>query len=342
MLDLIITDIAFGGEGIARYEGVVIFVPFVALGEKVRVKIIKKMPRFWRAELIQVLKPSPNRVTPPCPYFFHCGGCQYQHITYAKQLKIKEEQVSQLLQRIGKISAFHFLPTIGSPQNYGYRNRIVVHADGRAIGFRSFDNKTLIDIKRCEISSDEVNQKLSALRSTSPPAGHYALRESALPSTGFYQTNRYLLDVFRERVKEVLPKRGKFLFEGYCGNGFFTTALAEHFQKIVAVESKAESLSQAPTISNIEWQCDSVETALAQENPDVVLLDPPREGLSSDVVTLIQQKESIQDLVYISCNPATLARDLAKLSSRFTLRQVQLIDIFPQTSHIEIIAVLQV
>ncbi|MEZ5405560.1 MAG: TRAM domain-containing protein [Verrucomicrobiia bacterium] len=248
MFDLIITDIAFGGEGVARHEGIVVFVPFVMRGEKVRVTIEKKMRHFWRAKLIEVLEPSPHRITPPCPYFSRCGGCQYQHMTYTEQLRVKEEQVRQLLQRIGKIHEVSLLPTISSPESYGYRNRIVVHSDGRAIGFRGCDNETLLDIERCEIASEEVNQKLTALRTTSVPPGHYSLRENAVPQTGFYQTNRYLLDAFRQIVKQAMPTQGKFLFEGYCGNGFFTVAVANHFQKVVAVETNSDALSLAPSL----------------------------------------------------------------------------------------------
>ncbi|MBX7156856.1 MAG: TRAM domain-containing protein [Verrucomicrobiae bacterium] len=341
VLDLIINDIAFGGEGVARYEGVVVFVPFVMQGEKVRITIEKKMRHFWRAKLVEVLEPSPHRIAPPCPYFSRCGGCQYQQMTYAEQLRVKEEQVRQLLQRIGKIHAHPFLPTIGSPEGYGYRNRIVVHSDGRVVGFRGYDNKTLVDIEHCEIASEEVNQKLITLRATPASPGHYSLRESALPQTGFYQTNRYLLDAFRQTVKQAMPTQGKFLFEGYCGNGFFTAVVANYFEKVVAVETNSDALSLAPSLPQVQWLCNSVETVLAKENPDVLLLDPPREGLSKKVIDLILQKKSVQHFIYISCNPATFARDLAKLSSRFVLCTIQLVDLFPQTAHIELVAVLK-
>ena len=336
-IELVITDIGFGGEGVGRYQNQVVFVPFVAQGEKVKVKIVQRNRNFLRAELIEILEKSNQRAIPSCPYFGQCGGCQYQHLVYAEQLRIKEEQIRQILKRIGKVESPYVLPIIGSPQSYGYRNRIVVHADQGRIGFRNLSGETLLDIQQCEIASEEVNQALTLLRQKRVKKGHFSLREKTLPHSGFYQTNRFLLEKLRDLVAQSLPEQANTLVEGYCGAGFFTASLAPRFQNIIAVDTNADSIRQAPTLANVVWRVENLETTLARERPDVLLVDPPREGLSQSVIDALNHKK-IKQWVYVSCNPATLARDINRFSSSYTLEKIQPIDLFPQTAQVEIVA----
>src|ERR1041385_3049986 len=114
-----ITDIAFGGEGVARWNDFVIFVPFVVAGEEVELEIIEVKRRFARAKLKKVLAASPHRTPALCQYFGECGRCQYQHIDYAVQLQIKHKQIADLFQRIGRISADRIAPVVPCPQPYG-------------------------------------------------------------------------------------------------------------------------------------------------------------------------------------------------------------------------------
>ena len=335
-----ITDIGFGGEGVGRYEDQVVFVPFVSIGERVKVNIVKKNRRFLRAELIEVLEPSNQRVVPLCPYFKVCGGCHYQHLNYPEQLRLKEEQIRQILRRIGKIKEPSVLPILSSPESYYYRNRIVVHAEKGKIGFRAQDRKTLVDIKRCAIASEEVNEKLNLLRQRHFKTGHYSLREGDLPKTGFYQTNRYLLEKLREIVIESLPPAGNNLVEGYCGSGFFTVLAAKRFKKVVAVDTDARSIQQAPSLANVTWEKESIEITLLREKAEVLLVDPPREGLNEETLKILNQKP-ISTCVYVSCNPTTLARDIERLTPKYLLKSVQPIDLFPQTAHVEMVAILE-
>jgi tRNA/tmRNA/rRNA uracil-C5-methylase (TrmA/RlmC/RlmD family) len=125
---LTIDDIAFGGEGVGRLNDFVVFVPFVALGETVEAELIEVKKRFARARLLKILQPSPDRVAPPCRYFGECGGCQYQHLAYPVQLRIKHKQACDLLQRIGGIDPARVDPVIPCPEPYGYRNRIMIRS----------------------------------------------------------------------------------------------------------------------------------------------------------------------------------------------------------------------
>jgi 23S rRNA (uracil1939-C5)-methyltransferase len=129
-LGLTINDIAFGGEGVGRVNDFVVFVPFVLVGESVEVEIFEVRKHFARARLVRVEKPSAERVEPACRYFGRCGGCQYQHITYAAQLQLKQKQIADLFERIGKFPPEVVAQVIPCPQPFGYRNRIMVRRPG--------------------------------------------------------------------------------------------------------------------------------------------------------------------------------------------------------------------
>ena len=158
IVDLKIEDVGFGGMGVGRESGKAIFVPYTIEGEFVSAEIVREKKQFAEAELVNVREPSPDRLQPQCPYFGRCGGCAYQHITYEHQLAIKWRQVRDVLQRIGKLKDVPMRPIIPSPEQYGYRNRITVHAQKGVVGFFRRDSNRLIDIERCPISRDEVNR----------------------------------------------------------------------------------------------------------------------------------------------------------------------------------------
>src|SRR5438552_2163495 len=226
IVDLKIEDIAFGGKGVGRESGKAVFVPYTIEGETVSVEIVREKKQFAEAELVDVKESSPHRVTPECPYFGRCGGCAYQHIDYEHQLEIKWRQVRDVLQRIGKLKDPPMRPIIPSPRQYGYRNRITVHAQDGIVGFFRRDSHRLIDIERCPISRDEVNRALSELRAQNPPDGHYTLRASS-GAPVFSQTNDEVAIALRDLIIELIPPEQDLLIDAYCGAGFFTKALLD-------------------------------------------------------------------------------------------------------------------
>ncbi len=151
-ITLTIHDLAFGGEGVGRLDDFVVFVPFVIVGETVEAEITEVKKNFARAKLLRVITPSPERVKPECQYFTQCGGCQYQHMEYAAQLRYKHKQIADLFERVGKISRAMIAPVLPCPSPYGYRNRIMIRSqwNGPAgkleIGFIRADNNFVVDI----------------------------------------------------------------------------------------------------------------------------------------------------------------------------------------------------
>ena len=356
-VDLKITDVAFGGKGVARENGKAVFIPFTIERELVSAKITREKKQFAEAEVVDLRQRSPDRVDPPCPYFGRCGGCAYQHIDYAHQLEIKTRQVRDVLKRIGKLDDVPMRPIIPSPLPYAYRNRVTVHAANGVIGYFQRESNRLIDVEHCSIAMEEVNRELADLRSHDVPDGHYTLRARSGPRV-FSQTNDGVANALRDLIVQLMPSNQELLVDAFCGAGFFAKALVGKFQRIVGIDWDRFAIAAAKEDATEKetYIAGDVEEELVGAvhrtgrlgsiaptlNPDktALLVDPPAVGLSARL------RKTIVDLapatlIYVSCNPATLARDLAELHSRFKIESVTPLDMFPQTAEIEVVAQLQ-
>jgi 23S rRNA (uracil1939-C5)-methyltransferase len=351
IVDLKIADIAFGGKGVARENGKAVFVPYTIEGETVSAEIMREKKQFAEAELIEVKESSPHRVTPECPYFGRCGGCAYQHIDYEHQLAVKWRQVRDVLQRIGKLKDIPMRPVVPSPKQYAYRNRITVHAQDGAIGFFRRDSHRLIDIERCPISRDEVNRALAELRAQPQVRdGHYTLRASSGPRV-FSQTNDAVANALRDLVDNLVAPDQQLLIDAYCGAGFFAKALLDKFERVIGLDwdrfaievarqnATAKESYIAGDLDLAFGRLRSIAPAFERERT-ALIADPPATGLSADVRKAIVELAP-RTLVYVSCNPPTLARDLKDLHERFALESVTPLDMFPQTAEIEVAAQLR-
>jgi tRNA/tmRNA/rRNA uracil-C5-methylase (TrmA/RlmC/RlmD family) len=363
-VSLSIQDIAFGGEGVARLDDFVIFVPFVLVGETVEAEITEIKKNFARAKLVRVEKPSADRVEPPCPYFGKCGGCQYQHIDYPAQLKIKHKQIADLFERVGKISPEKIAPVIPCPSPYGYRNRIMIRSQWNKpeqklnIGFIRWDCGLVEDIQECKIAEPALNEQILEVRKNPPPKGglKVVLRVQPenweVPPDSFFQNNFFLLPKLTGVVREFLQAGGtKYLADLYCGVGFFGIELAGNVERFVGVEydqraiQAARKNAAARNVSNGEFVSAKVEEALPKlfqtfsAEKTTVLVDPPRKGCQPEILHLFRETRPAQ-LLYVSCHPATMARDLNILCGDgvFELMRVQPLDMFPQTQHVECVA----
>jgi 23S rRNA (uracil1939-C5)-methyltransferase len=357
VVDLKIEDIAFGGKGVGREQGKAIFVPYTIEGELVSAEIVREKKQFAEAELAEVKESSPHRVTPECPYFGRCGGCAYQHIDYEHQLAVKWRQVRDLLQRIGKLKDIPMRPIIPSPRRYEYRNRITVHVQDGVIGFFRRDSHRLVDIEHCPISCDEVNRALRELRGRDPRDGHYTLRVSSSPRV-FSQTNIEVADALRDLIVDLVPPNQDLLIDAYCGAGFFAKSLLNKFERVIgidwdkfAITAAKENATEKETYiaGNVEEELARSDRFLAFEGGTrrlgsrcslTLIVDPPAMGLSANVRRAILDL-SPATLIYVSCNPATLARDLKELREKFTVNSVTPLDMFPQTAEIEVAVHLQ-
>ena len=346
-VDLKIEDVAFGGKGVARENGKAVFIPFTIDGESVSAKITREKKQFAEAELVDLRETSSHRVEPPCPYFGQCGGCAYQHIDYAHQLAIKSRQVHDVLQRIGKLKDVPMRSIIPSPLQYAYRNRITVHAENGVIGYFRRDSHRLIDVERCPIAMDEVNRELTDLRARDLGDGHYTLRARSGPRV-FSQTNDGVANALRDLIVELMPPNQDLLIDAFCGAGSFTKALVDKFNRVVGIDWDRFAIAAALETAGaketyIAGDVDAnLNSILGQSDADqtAVIVDPPAVGLSAHArKTMVDLAPAT--LIYVSCNPATLARDLAELQQQFKIESVTPLDMFPQTAEIEVVVQLQ-
>ena len=347
-VELLIQDVAFGGKGVARDQGKAVFVPFTIDGERVTAKIVREKKQFAEAESLELLEPSSHRVAPECPYFGRCGGCSYQHIAYEHQLELKTRQVEQAMRRIGRLSEPPMQPIIPSPLPYGYRNRITVHAEDGVVGFYRRDVHQLMDIARCPIAAPEVNDALAQLRAGRVRDGHYTLRAHSGPRV-FAQTNDAVAEALANLIAGILPPEAKLLIDAFCGAGFFTKRLAPRFERAVGIDWDRFAIKAAQkdaganeayvggdVTTELRWlleQSDRMATAL--------IVDPPATGLSAEIRSAILDAPP-RMMIYVSCNPPTLARDLAELQKRFSVLSITPFDMFPQTAEIEVLVHLQI
>ncbi len=363
-LDLTIDDIAFGGEGVGRVNDFVVFVPFVLVGELVAAEVVEVKKHFARARRLQVAKPSTHRVEPICRYFGRCGGCQYQHIEYTAQLRLKQKQIADLFERVGKFPAGLVAEVIPCPQPFGYRNRIMVRSQWNKpeqklnIGFIRGDCGLVEDIEECRIAEPALNEQLRQVRAHPPPKGGIKVVLRTLPENwdvppdSFFQNNLFLLPKLVETVRGFLSAgRARHLVDLYCGVGFFGIELAQAVESFLGVEYDQRAIQSARRnaavrhIGNGEFIAKAVEEVLPalwerfSPSATTVLLDPPRKGCLPQTLEALRQARPAQ-IIYVSCHPATMARDLNILCGDgvFELARVQPLDMFPQTQHVECVA----
>ncbi|MCL1806220.1 MAG: 23S rRNA (uracil(1939)-C(5))-methyltransferase RlmD [Oscillospiraceae bacterium] len=329
-----VTGYAADGSGVARLpDGRVAFIPGAAREDVVEINIIKKRPRSCRAEITRILQPSPHRAEPDCPVYPACGGCDFRHITYEEELRAKLARINDALERIAKVSvrADEILTT---GQINGYRNKAVFHSeerDGKAVtGFYRPKSHIVVPVDRCLLMRDKPRgaEELDGLT--------FQVSEGS-----FFQvsTGAALLLCQKAREYAALTKE-ETLLDLYCGVGLFTLFLGRDAKNALGVENNPAAVADAREnarvngFSHVQFLCaDADEWDAGDFHPDCVVADPPRKGLSGEAVNKILEL-SPKKLIYISCDPATLARDI-KLLEGYTARSVTAVDMFPRTAHVE-------
>ena len=363
-LTLTITDMAFGGEGVGRHGLFVVFVPLVMPGEEVEVEVTEVKKQFARARLVRVAKASPQRVEPRCRYFGECGGCQYQHADYGAQLEWKRKQIGDLMKRVGGFEPGVVEPVVPCPSPYGYRNRIMVRSQwdkarqALNIGFLRADSRLVVDIEACEIAEPGLNEQLRAARAQPPPKGGLKLNfrvpptDWEVPRDSFFQNNFHLLPQLAATVKARVRDAGtRFLVDAYCGVGFFAIETADVVEAFAGVEIDAPAIAAAKRNAAkrgrtngafIEGDAEKLLPSILKRfdaAATTVVIDPPRTGCPPSGLEALRRNRPAQ-VIYVSCHPATLARDLNALCAGgvFELRNVTPLDMFPQTQHVECVA----
>jgi 23S rRNA (uracil1939-C5)-methyltransferase len=372
----------YGGDAMARIDGRVVFVPFALPGEVVKLQL---KDGDMHADLSEIMQPAPERVSPPCPLFTHCGGCHYQHAPYDFQLARKVDILREQLRRVGKIQWEGEIATISGP-SLGYRNRAQFHLANGKIGYLAPGSHDLVPVDdACPIASPRINAALAEMRTrmadrrfphfvhslelfTDETSVQVNILETDRPvaksfydwcqSTvaleyttkfgkfrvsprSFFQVNRFLIDPLVDAV--IGEASGETALDLYAGVGLFALPLARKFKKVAAVEAGVTAARDLEVNAQnaglvIQYFQGRVEDHLARitSTPDFVVADPPRAGLGKTVVSHLNRLKPPK-LTIVSCDPATLARDVAALTS-YKIDNLTLIDLFPQTYHLETVA----
>src|ERR1700754_223009 len=373
-LEVEIERILPGGYGLAHAEGKTVFVSLSAPGDRLRVRVERQQGNVLFASIEEILVASPDRIEPPCPYFGRCGGCDFQQLAYENQLVAKAEIIRDCLHRIARLEVPEIVVTPIS-RDWRYRMRAMwqIDQDERTVGYYERGSRRVCDVVDCAVLMPELQETLERVRATEwyefPPDlkhlevvagehgvslarefGEFETRELELTILGerygynaeaFFQINPGLLAPLIEFALGDVA--GELAIDLYSGVGLFTLPLARRFKRVIGVEGNPKATRFAE--HNLARACLEnarvVNAGVAEWfrgrslTPDFILLDPPRAGAESAVIKGILDFAAPR-VTYVSCDPATLARDLKKLvAGGYAIESLRAFDLFPQTHHVE-------
>jgi 23S rRNA (uracil1939-C5)-methyltransferase len=338
-VQLRIEGLAFGGEAVGRDEsGRVVFVPGGAPGDLVEVRLVEEKKRFARGELVRVLEPGASRVTPPCAVADRCGGCPWMHVSLETQRAAKEEIVRRALRKLD----VEVRQIVALGPALGYRVRARWTRRGNAVGYAARRSHEIVDVERCPALVPALEAAMLAEKSRVPEGGSLSALispEGVVTFTGeFAQANHAGNDELRRLVRQFVAPASRVL-ELYAGSGNFTRDLVELAREGLAVEGEPSAAERLGRLlqPHAGWHALAAPVAKTRFDGrfDVVVLDPPRAGAAEVIERIAQVTDRI---VYVSCDPMTLARDLERLGWR---GQAQPVDMMPHTSHVEVVAYMQ-
>ena len=438
--EALITDYTAEGQGVAHIEGCAVFIPNAIAGERVQIRIEKAQKTWAAGKIVTILEKSPHRVNRECPVAKKCGGCDFWHMDYEEETRLKAERVRTCLNRMGGEN-LEAVPILAAPTCYGYRNKAqypVSAKKGRAYaGFFRAGTHDVVEMERCRILPEEadkvkdivigyVNQFHVSVYDETAHKGllrHIYVRRGAvsgeilvclvvngeklpraevlidrlkqvkgfttlvlsvnerkgnavlgdrfitlygpgyiedtlcgltfrLSPRSFYQVNHTQAQrLYDLAISQAGITKSDTVLDLYCGVGTITLIMAKAAGKVIGVEVIPQAVEDARDnaarngITNAEFLCgDAGEAALKLEaqgvHPDVVVVDPPRKGLSADAIEAIAAMAP-RRVVYVSCDPATLARDAALLKQRgYGLENAQAADLFPRCAHVETVVLM--
>jgi 23S rRNA (uracil1939-C5)-methyltransferase len=359
-----ISDLSRGGSGVARLEsGEVIFVPFTAPGDEVEVEVTDRKKNYSEGKLLRILEPSPRRVEPPCPHFMRCGGCSWQHLPYALQFDTKKKGLLHALTRKGIPIENIPVDELPASSPYFYRNRIQLHgnADSRQLGFFRPGTREIVDLESCLIAEKRINQSLPSLREQGfrEFRGEFKL-EIDLSGEGEVRTawnrrhaafgfrqvndeqNRNLQNWIASHIQDA-----DLLYDLYGGNGNLSLPLISRFGEIHCVDAH-NGRSEEPLPPHFHkvrqdmarWSSAPLDERQAGRSASVIL-DPPREGIAEALSPLIQKisRLSLRSVILVGCDVDAFTRDVHRMTQKgFRLERLGALDLFPQTPHIESLA----
>lgn len=380
------------GRGIAYLDGKICFIKNALPGEVVTVHITKSQKKIQEGEVDSFIEKSKNRITPTCPYFAVCGGCDLMHISDDNQLQYKQQKVSNILEKYASISSNIIKPIVGDCNNLNYRNKATFQIQNE-IGYYAKGSYHLVPISECKIVDDKINSVLEFLKNqnlegldqvvirssktlpevmvvfkgTKKPTikqyhplitscffeqdllfGETVIHEQlgdilfTISSASFFQVNTQGAFLLYQLVRSYLSgAKDDCVLDLYCGTGTIGLFISDSVKEVIGVEVNQNAIQDAEVnkkqnhISNTTFFCGDVAKLVSKlPNCNKVIVDPPRAGLDATTIQYLLNQE-FETIVYVSCDPITLARDLKLLSEVYTVIEVTPVDLFHQTYHVE-------
>lgn len=389
-MEVKIIDLDHRGNGIARKDNKIVFIPKSITGDLVDIDIVKSHKKYDEGRIRKIISFTNDRIESLCPYYESCGGCNISTLNYNKQLEYKKNKIVNIFKRYLDIDINPEI--IGSDNRYGYRNKITFKCDGEKLGMISIDND-LMDIDRCELVSDSVNNLYRAIRGENLSKlekiiikecdnglilsidGNmnidnikdmclsiyingdcvYKMEDGYInigdlkyrvSMDSFFQVNSMNIS----RLYDVVTKYGEFkdsdkVIDLYCGVGSISLYVSKYVNSVLGIEIipdaivDAEENAKLNDIHNVDFICGDV-SKLVDDNVsgNIVIVDPPRIGLDNHTIEILNSID-VDKLIYVSCDPMTLVRDLKKLDN-YKIKDITLVDMFPQTHHVESVVLL--
>ena len=386
------------GEGIAKYNDIVFFIPKTIPGDVVEVKEkdIIHHKNYNQVLEYKIIKTSEKRLSIMCPYYQDCGGCQLMALSYKEQLEYKKNKVIDIFKKYTKLD---INPQIIGTSQYNYRNKITLHVNDNQIGLTEEGSNRIVPIKKCIITSEKINEIIPILQkkidikniskitirqmknkimlqfegkinhkktieslsdhvdsiyeNNNLIYGQPYLEESLskyifdISPNSFFQINLKGAEIIYNLVKEYIGKYNQNVLDLYCGTGSIGIYISEICKNVTGIELNKSSVDDAKrnieknNVDNIKVIQGNVGTVLTQEKHyDTIIVDPPRNGLDKKTVATLL-KINANQIIYVSCNPITLARDVNILKENYHLSNITLTDMFPNTYHVESIILLE-
>lgn len=351
-------------RGITYLNNKICFVDNALPNEVVEIEIIKEKAKYLEAKVINYLEISPDRIDIDCPYYDLCGGCNLRHLSYDKENEYKQNKVKDLLIHMGKIDTKVNDIIYGNDTNY--RNKVTFHSDDKDIGYYEKGTNKIISIDKCLLLDNEINKVISSLTPigediiirTSNDSKKILINEGNiitsvgdkkyfLSKNSFFQVNKYLTKTLYDLVRKNINKKYNNVLDLYCGTGTIGIYISDLVNHIVGIDYNKSNIDDAfknkdiNNINNIEFICDKVENKIGSfKDIDLIIVDPPRSGLDNKTKDYLKRINS-ERIIYVSCDPATLARDIHDLNDNYECLEITPINMFPRTYHVESVCILE-
>lgn len=357
-----ITDLSRGGAGVAREEtGRVVFVPFTAPGDRVRVRLLEVDRRYAQAELLEILESSSVRQTAPCSVFGRCGGCQWQHIPYSVQWETKTKGVLHALDRMKVPLLNSVAELLPAEKVWNYRNRIQLRGFNDEIGFYAAQSNTRVPIKKCWIAREELNQAIpQAIEKGKSLTQPYKVELEVLPNGdvkdywnqghsagGFRQVHDEQNTKLRSWVSSNISSKG-WVLDLFGGDGNLGGPISLAVEGVDCVDFSAPEGTTHVDFPRLKFHRGSVlkwlrrsQNASEKKLYEAAIFDPPREGLGDDLKIIAEaiEKFGVREVIAVGCDPDSWARDLSAWTRRgWRVDKIGILDLFPQTPHVESLA----